>query len=102
MSVENMRERLSRQLKVWGYDFSRFHISDFVAWVAARRARPIRVIPRPLPPELFGAWIEGDSADYIFYEDEPLHVHTVHILLHELSHILLGHRTVHINSSFGL
>ena len=29
-------------------------------------------------------------------EDEPLHVHTVHILLHELSHILLGHKTVHV------
>jgi hypothetical protein len=97
MSAHNTRDRLVRQLDDWGYDFSRFQIADFVGWVESRRGRPIRVVPMPLPPELFGAWIEGDTADYIFFEDEPLHVHTVHILLHELSHILLGHKTVRVS-----
>ncbi len=96
MSDEVMRERLSRLLDGWGYDFSRFEITDFISWVAGRRSRPIRLVPLPLPPELFGAWIEGEKADYIFYEAEPLHVHTVHILLHELCHILLGHKTAHV------
>jgi hypothetical protein len=99
MRAERLQERLTRQLDGWGYDFARFQISDFIAWVEARRGRPIRVFPRSLPPEMFGAWIEGDTADYIFYEDEPLHVHTIHILLHELCHILLGHKTVHIGGN---
>ncbi len=98
MVNSSLRARMIQQIEGWGYDFSRFDIAGFTAWVAARRGRPIRVVPMPLPPELFGAWIEGDTADYIFYEDEPLHVHTVHILLHELSHILLGHKTVHVCS----
>jgi len=88
--------RVRRQLDGWDYDFSRFNVADFVAWVAGRRGRPIQLVPWLLPPELFGAWIEGDKADYIFYEAEPLHVHTVHILLHELCHILLGHKTAKV------
>ncbi|MCC6191701.1 MAG: hypothetical protein IT318_21950 [Anaerolineales bacterium] len=92
----SLRARLLQLIDSLEYDFSRFDIADFTAWVAARRGRPIQVVPMSLPPELFGAWIESDAADYIFYEDEPLHVHTVHILLHELSHILLGHKTVRV------
>lgn len=97
-----LHERLSRLIDAWGYDFSQFDIADFTGWVAARRGRPIHVIPRSLPPELFGAWIEGPTADFIFYEDEPLHVHTIHILLHELCHMLLGHKTAHLGSEAAL
>ncbi|MCC6190611.1 MAG: hypothetical protein IT318_16400 [Anaerolineales bacterium] len=86
---------LSEELDEWDFDFSRFEIVAFVAWVEKRRGRAIHLVPWRLPTELFGAWIEDDSADYIFYENEPLHVHTVHILLHELCHLLLGHRTIH-------
>jgi hypothetical protein len=86
----------------WDYDFSQFDIAGFTGWVAARRGRPIHVVPRSLPPELFGAWIEGPTADFIFYEDEPLHVHTIHILLHELCHMLLGHKTVHLGNEAAL
>lgn len=95
MGSRTLRKYLGEELDEWDYDFSRFEIAEFIAWVEARRGRPIHVVPWRLPPELFGAWIEDDSTDYIFFEDEPLHVHTVHILLHELCHILLGHRTVH-------
>jgi hypothetical protein len=97
MRVDSVRERLSRLLDEWDYDFGQFQISDFVAWVETRRGRPIQVRPMSLPPNLFGAWIEGDTADHIFYAAEPPDVHAVHNILHELSHILLGHRTVHIS-----
>ena len=97
MHDDSLRERLSQVLNEWDYDFSTFEVSDFVAWVESRRGRPILVRPMSLPPNLFGAWIEGDKADHIFYEAEPPDVHTVHNVLHELSHILLGHRTVHIS-----
>ena len=94
MGGGTLRRYLAEELDEWDYDFSRFAIAEFIAWVEARRGRPIHIVPWRLPPELFGAWIEDDSSDYIFYEDGPLHVHTVHILLHELCHILLGHKTV--------
>ena len=94
MGGGTLRRYLVEELDEWDYDFSRFAIAEFVAWVEARRGRPIHIVPWRLPPELFCAWIEDDSTEYIFSEDWPLHVHTVHILLHELCHILLGHKTV--------
>jgi hypothetical protein len=95
MSLGTLQRYLAEELDGWEYDFSRFEISDFIAWVAARHGKPIHLVPWRLPPELFGAWVVNDSADFVFYEAGPLHVHTVHIILHELCHILLGHRTVH-------
>lgn len=100
MANTSLQARLLQQIDSWGYDFSRFDIADFTAWVAARRGRTIQVVPMSLPPELFGAWIESDAADYVFYEDEPLHVHTIHILLHELCHMLLRHKTAHLSGRF--
>lgn len=96
MAGEHLRSRLSRQLDEWDYDFRQFDISTFIDWVQARRGRSIRLVPMTLPPELFGAWLEGERTDYIFYEAEPLHVHSVHIILHELCHILLGHKTANV------
>jgi hypothetical protein len=98
MHADSLRERLSQVLDGWDYDFSKFVVSDFIAWVESRRGRPILTRAMRLPPNLFGAWFEGDKADHIFYEAEPPDVHTVHNILHELSHLLLGHRTVHISS----
>lgn len=98
MGALSLRERLERQVDTWGYNFAQFEIFHFIGWVEKRRARPVRLVPVRLPREIFGAWIEGDTADYIFYEDEPIHVHTIHILLHELCHMLLGHTTVHIGN----
>ena len=98
MRADSLRERLSQVLDGWDYDFSKFIVSDFIVWVESRRGRPILIRAMRLPPNLFGAWFEGDKADHIFYEAEPPDVHTVHNILHELSHMLLGHRTVHISS----
>jgi hypothetical protein len=48
---------------------------------------------------LFGAWMSDDEEpkEYIFYRDNVPLMHQVHIQLHELSHFLLGHVTLHIN-----
>ncbi len=100
MGEVSVQARVKQQLEGWDYDFSHFSIDDFVAWVALRRKRHIQLVPWSLPPELFGAWIEGEQADYVFYEAEPLHVHTVHIVLHELCHILLGHKTAIVGRDF--
>ncbi|MQS09044.1 hypothetical protein [Streptomyces alkaliphilus] len=41
--------------------------------------------------ELCGLWVELDSADYIFHEASTSPLHRDHIVLHEISHMLLGH-----------
>ncbi|MCE7081725.1 hypothetical protein [Streptomyces sp. ST2-7A] len=41
--------------------------------------------------ELCGLWVELDGADYIFREASTSPLHRDHIVLHEISHMLLGH-----------
>jgi hypothetical protein len=61
--------------------------------VGQQRGKPIRAIAHPIPvPGPFGAWITTDTADYILYQRETTKAHQGHIILHELGHILAGHR----------
>lgn len=62
--------------------------------VGRRRGRPIRLVPHPLPvPGPFGVWIASAAADYVLYQEATSKVHQNHIILHELGHILAGHRS---------
>ncbi len=56
------------------------------------RQRPVYLLPFALGPEVLGLWIATDTADYIFYEHSTSPYHQRHIVLHEGSHILRGHR----------
>ena len=55
------------------------------------RQRPVYLFPFNLGPDLLGAWIATDTADYICYEHDTTPYHQRHIVLHEGSHILMGH-----------
>lgn len=62
--------------------------------VGETRGKEIRLIPHPIPvPGPFGAWITTDVADYILYQQETSKAHQSHIVLHELGHIIAGHRS---------
>lgn len=62
--------------------------------VGQQRGKPIRPVAHPIPvPGPFGAWITTRSADYILYQRETSRAHQDHIVLHELGHILAGHRS---------
>ncbi len=75
-----------------GYDFRAFNIDDFLRHVARQRNRPIRVYTVPLSLDLFGFWYPTDGTDFIAINANLYHVHQLHTLLHELAHMLLGHR----------
>ena len=59
--------------------------------VAARRGRPIRLIPVGKLTGVCGLWIATDTMDLIFYEQRTTPPHQEHIILHELSHLLCHH-----------
>lgn len=62
--------------------------------VGQQRGRPIRLIAHPIPvPGPFGVWIRTEDADYILYQQQTSKAHQGHIVLHELGHILAGHRS---------
>ncbi|ATL71164.1 hypothetical protein [Nocardia terpenica] len=62
--------------------------------VGEQRGKPIRLVPHSIPvPGPFGAWITTKRADYILYQKETTKAHQDHIILHELGHLLAGHRS---------
>lgn len=74
---------------------SPFDLQKFCAAVAEHRGRPLLVEEvegvSGADDELCGLWVELDTADCIFFEASTSPLHRDHIVLHEISHMLLGH-----------
>jgi hypothetical protein len=84
-------QRIRQVMDGLGYNFEGFELSDFVNHLCIIRRRDIHIFPFPFEPELFGLWIPAERADYIFYNQAVHHIHKVHIILHEIAHMLLDH-----------
>lgn len=55
-----------------------------------------RLVFRPwqMPPAISGAWLRSPTTDHVFYPQDAGPGHQRHCQLHELGHILAGHRPV--------
>lgn len=71
-----------------------FSIEELLNRVSEKRGRPIHLHPfsgiagDELP---CGAWMAMEKADHILVEESTSPLHRDHIVLHEISHMLLGH-----------
>jgi hypothetical protein len=88
-------------LDALAYDFTVFDIDDFLRHIAQHRQRPLSVHTVPLAPELFGFWYPTRETDFIAINATLHHVHQLHTLLHELAHMLLGHRGMDLRMLLG-
>lgn len=71
-----------------------FSLEEFCASIAEQRGRPLHLLPLdgPVDPDLpCGIWLGLDAADIVFYEASAADILKVHIVLHEIAHMLLGH-----------
>ncbi|WP_435612823.1 hypothetical protein [Streptomyces sp. bgisy159] len=72
-------------------------IDALCAAIERRHGRPLTLSPLPedagATAHLCGLWISLGHADHIFYETSTSDLHQRHIILHELSHLLLDHTT---------
>ncbi|MFE6690588.1 hypothetical protein ACFVFQ_29475 [Streptomyces sp. NPDC057743] len=59
--------------------------------VAARVQRPVHLVPMGLGGVVSGMTATTDDGYWVFYELKTSPWHQAHIVLHELSHLLLGH-----------
>jgi hypothetical protein len=84
-----------------GYDFDRFEVEDFQHHIAKRRERPLSIRYVALAPELFGFWYPTANTDYIAVNSNLHPAHRIHTLLHELAHMLLGHRGTDLRKLLG-
>ena len=72
---------------------SPFDLTEFAARLERQRNRPIRLRPVSFAAGApCGLWIGTAEADYVFYEQGTTPFHRNFIALHELAHMLLGHR----------
>lgn len=93
MSERALRQRcrsLLRQLDVR----PPLDVWEMCARLGALRGRPVYLLPHPLPASgPFGVWLSTAAADHVFYQELTSRPHQVHIILHELGHIIAGHRS---------
>lgn len=71
-----------------------FDLAAFCQSIAAQRGRPLLLLPLDGPPQPdlpCGIWIGLEEADLVFYEQNASELLRVQIILHEISHMLLGH-----------
>lgn len=70
-----------------------FDLGQFVARLELQRDRPIRLRLFNFGPGCpCGLWIGTADADYIYHEAGTTPLHSTHIALHEIAHMMLGHR----------
>lgn len=102
-SRRDRRESLSRPRSAFDQLISAikmpvpFDLQAFCDRVAAYRGRPLHLHSAPGvtgSDAPCGVWIATEAADHIFHEEATSPLHRVHIVLHEVSHMLLGHSSL--------
>jgi hypothetical protein len=73
---------------------SPFSLEAFRAVLEDQRRRPLILAAATMPPGCTGLWVSTERADYIFFEQEPAPDQQLHIVLHEIGHMVLGHQGV--------
>lgn len=91
MDLKQLRRRCAARLRELDLP-TPFDVRSFCDAVGDRRGRPIRLCPVTSQAGPCGLWAAGSGVDYIFYERSTSLLHQEHIILHEVSHLLCGHR----------
>jgi hypothetical protein len=69
-----------------------FDLELFCRSLGERRQRPIVLRPIDIPTGLGGFWVASTQSDYILYQAGARPLHRLHIILHELSHLICEHQ----------
>lgn len=92
MDLKQLRQRCMLRLNELPLPVP-FDIMSFCDALRSHQARPILLHPITSRAGICGLWIATPDADHIFYERDTSPLHQEHIILHELSHLLCGHRS---------
>jgi len=98
MDLKRQRKRCEARLRDLELPVP-FDVRSFCGSLAARRGRPLLLRPMASKAGPCGMWVAGPTADFIFYEQETSPLHQDHIILHEVSHLLCGHRAAPVSET---
>jgi hypothetical protein len=90
MSLRDVRRRCEHLLDAVDLP-EPFDTTTFRDAVAARRGRPIRMVPQERMVGPCGVLVSMQDVDYVFFEATTSRVHRDHIIAHELGHLLCDH-----------
>ncbi|SDJ04000.1 hypothetical protein SAMN04488074_101348 [Lentzea albidocapillata subsp. violacea] len=91
-SLRSFRERIDRELNSFEWPVP-FDIGVLLDQIAVRRGKPIALFPAELPAEGPGGLVVERRDDLVIVFDDRLPMlQQEHIIMHEVSHILFGHR----------
>lgn len=91
MDLKQLRRRCEARLRELDLPIP-FDVRAFCDALARRRGRPILLRPVASGTDCYGLWVATPAEDIVFYEQETSPLHRDHIILHELCHLLAGHR----------
>ena len=93
MSRERERARKECEDLVAALDVPEpFDLGALCHRIGQASGRPIVLLPTAMIfGNLCGLWLALAQADYVFYEQRTTPLHQLHIVFHELGHILRGH-----------
>jgi hypothetical protein len=94
-NLKNVQRRCEAQLRALELP-GQIELSTLLARIAALRSRPIAVWPLARRPGACGLWVATPLRDYVFYESDTSPLHQAHIILHELGHVIWGHRSADV------
>ncbi|NIY70351.1 hypothetical protein SMALB_8482 [Streptomyces malaysiensis] len=90
MRVGRMRRRCKQLIKELGLPAST-DLPGLCDLVARHVGRPVQLVPMSLGGVVSGMTASTDQDYWIFYELRTSPWHQIHIVLHEIGHLLLGH-----------
>jgi hypothetical protein len=91
MDLTLLRRRCEARIEGWELPVP-FDVHQLCRALAEQRQRPIVLRPLLGRDGPCGLWVAGPSSDFIFYDAQTSPLHQQHIILHEISHLLCGHR----------
>ena len=101
MTVADLRRRCSSIIR--GLELPQPFTAEAVCQnIAGLRGSPVylKPLPRPTPPDTpTGMWLATRRGDYIYYDAQTSGLHRLHIILHEVGHMLSGHEEVDLEDN---
>jgi len=88
----SLQTHIQQRIDALHYDFKAFTLEAFLIWIGEKRKRSIQVYDVGFTSQLFGFWCPTESQDYIFVKASLHPTHRIHVVLHEIAHILLNHK----------
>lgn len=79
------------------YDWGQFTLSHFLDWLSSTCHRKFVVVPWNLPPNITGGWVTSNDCEFFIYAEGLSETHKTHVVLHEVGHWLMAHRTINLD-----